>query len=61
VIDEDLAAHAARLRLGGVSTLELISPEELEEGIRRIEEAAAREGAPRPVTEEIDMLIFRRV
>jgi ubiquinone/menaquinone biosynthesis C-methylase UbiE len=60
VIDENLAAHAARLRLGGVSTLELISREELEDGIRRMEQAAARENAPRPVTEEIDMLVFRR-
>jgi len=60
VIDEDLAAHAARLRLGAVSTLELIPPEEVEAGIRRIEEAAAGENPPRPVTEEIDMLVFQR-
>jgi ubiquinone/menaquinone biosynthesis C-methylase UbiE len=60
IIDDDLAAHAARLRLGGVSTLELISREQLEMGIRRIERAAARNDSPRPVTEEIDLLIFRR-
>jgi ubiquinone/menaquinone biosynthesis C-methylase UbiE len=60
IIDENLTAHAARLRCGAVSSLRLISREELEEGIVRIEEAAAREDRPRPVMEEIDMLVLRR-
>lgn len=60
VIDRTLAEHAARLRKGGVSSFELVSKEEVEEGLARMEAAAECPDAPSPVTERIDLLVLRR-
>lgn len=60
VIDRTLAEHAARLRKGGVSSFELVSKEEVEDGLARMEAAAELPDAPSPVTERIDLLVLRR-
>jgi SAM-dependent methyltransferase len=43
-----------------VSTLELISDADFEEGLERLRLAAEREGEPRPAVEPANMLVFRR-
>jgi hypothetical protein len=51
VIDEDLAAHAARLRLGGVSTLESVNAHgvELRSGRARKQPFSCSLGGRRPI------------
>jgi len=60
VIDRTLAEHAARLRKGGVSSFELVSDEDVEQGLSRMEAAARRADVQSPVTERIDLLVFQR-
>ncbi|NQT18260.1 MAG: class I SAM-dependent methyltransferase [Planctomycetes bacterium] len=60
IIDTSLTEHVARIRQRGVSTFELISDEEFERGIRRMEQAARDEDPPKPVTERIDFLVMHR-
>jgi ubiquinone/menaquinone biosynthesis C-methylase UbiE len=49
-----------RIKLRAISTLELISDGEFEQGIERMRKAAEGERSPRPVIEDIDLLVFRR-
>lgn len=49
-----------RVKLRGVSMLEQIGDDEFEQGVARMREAAECETEPRPVIEEIDLLVFRR-
>ena len=58
--DDSLKAHYERLKLGAVSTFELISNQELQEGFESLARAAGAETTPRPVTEPIDFLVFRK-
>ena len=63
VLDQETAPSLAALheRLGhrAVSTLELISDEEFEEGIERLRLAAEQEAEPSPVSEPVNLLVFR--
>ncbi|MCK4850480.1 MAG: methyltransferase domain-containing protein [Phycisphaerae bacterium] len=60
-IDASLRAHYERLKLGAVSTFDLISEEELREGFEAMARAVAAERTARAVTEPIDFLVFRKV
>jgi ubiquinone/menaquinone biosynthesis C-methylase UbiE len=60
VIDATFRDHVERIRKRGLSTFELISDEEFEVGLRRMEEAAQTENLSRPVTEKIDLMVFSR-
>jgi len=58
-IDPSFQAHYERTRLRGVSTLHLISDEEFNEGLEAMRKAAEAEIEPKPVMEDIDLLVFR--
>ena len=64
VLDQEtapsLAALHERLRHRAISTLELISDQEFEEGLERLRVAAERETDPEPVIEPVNFLVFRR-
>lgn len=59
-IDDSLTAHYERIKLKALSTFEFISDEEFQSGIRRMEEEARNEIPPRPVWEDIDLLVFKK-
>jgi ubiquinone/menaquinone biosynthesis C-methylase UbiE len=55
-----LRSFYERVKLRAISTLELISDAEFEAGIARMKHAADREDPPRPVVEEVDLVVLRR-
>jgi ubiquinone/menaquinone biosynthesis C-methylase UbiE len=55
-----LREAAVRLAKRADTTLRLITDEEFAEGLRALEEAAARETEPQPVIDTIDLLVYRR-
>lgn len=59
-IDPSLRAHYERIKLRSLSTFELISAEEFREGIEAMRKAAEAEIEPKPVMEDIDLLVFRK-
>ncbi|PYN43557.1 MAG: SAM-dependent methyltransferase [Candidatus Rokuibacteriota bacterium] len=59
-IDPSLTAHYERIKRRALSTFELITDAEFDEGLTRMRHAAARETAPTPVLEAIDLLVLRR-
>ncbi len=59
-IDPSLTAHYERIKQRALSTFELITDAEFEEGLTRMRHAAARETTPTPVLEAIDLLVLRR-
>ncbi|MEO8457455.1 MAG: class I SAM-dependent methyltransferase [Chloroflexota bacterium] len=54
-----LTEAVERMSLRADSTLQLISDEAFERGMERLRAAAAAEKEPRPVTDKIDVLVFR--
>jgi SAM-dependent methyltransferase len=54
-----LRAHYERVRLRAISTLELLDDADFEAGIAAMRAAAEREDPPRPVFEDVDLLVFR--
>ncbi|MDZ4277500.1 MAG: class I SAM-dependent methyltransferase [Dehalococcoidia bacterium] len=54
-----LRALADRIRTRADTTLELLSDEEFERGLAELERDAARETAPRPVVNRLDLLVVR--
>jgi SAM-dependent methyltransferase len=64
VIEQETTAsfreYCERVSLRGVSMLERIADDEFEQGVARMRVVAERETDPRPVVEEIDLLVFRR-
>ena len=64
VVDQETSPsfrdYYERVRLRGISTLELIGDEEFEQGIERMRQAANAETEPSPVIEQIDLVVFRR-
>jgi len=60
VVDRTFGEHIDRIRQRGLSTFELISDEEFQQGIRLMEDAAREEDPTKPVTEMIDLLVFAR-
>lgn len=59
-IDESLMAHYQRVRLRACSSWEQVGPEEWAEGLRKMEQAAAAADEPKPVIEQIDLVVFRK-
>ena len=55
-----LHEYHERIKLRAISTLELISDDEFNDGIERLRETAEHESSPRPVTEHVDLLVFSR-
>jgi ubiquinone/menaquinone biosynthesis C-methylase UbiE len=55
-----LRAFYERVKLRAISTLELISDAEFEAGIARMQRAAEREDPPRPIVEDVDLVVLRR-
>jgi ubiquinone/menaquinone biosynthesis C-methylase UbiE len=55
-----LRAFYERVQMRAISTLELISDAEFEEGVARMRSRADRETTPRPVVAPVDLLVFRR-
>jgi ubiquinone/menaquinone biosynthesis C-methylase UbiE len=55
-----LRAFYKRVKLRAISTLELISDDDFEAGIARMKQAADREHSPRPVFEDVDLVVLRR-
>lgn len=60
VTDQSLARHVQRVKLRAVSSVEYISDDEWTRGLRAMELAAARQDEQRPVTEDLDLLVFCR-
>src|SRR5262245_5217622 len=59
-IDPSLAAHYDRIERRALSSFELLSDAEFEEGLARMRAAIGRETDPIPVREKIDLLVLRR-
>lgn len=59
-IDPSLAAHYERIQQRALSTLALLSDAEFAAGLARMRRAAEAETRPRPVSEDIDLLVLRR-
>jgi len=59
-IDPSLAAHGDRIERRALSSFELLSDAEFEEGLARMRAAIERETDPIPVREKIDLLVLRR-
>jgi len=55
-----LRAYYDRVKYRAISTLELISDAEFEQGVEQMRRAAAAELAPQPVVEPVDLVVFRR-
>jgi ubiquinone/menaquinone biosynthesis C-methylase UbiE len=55
-----LRAFYERVKLRAISTLELISDADFEAGITRMKQEADREDLPRPVVEDVDLVVLRR-
>ena len=49
---------AERIALRADSTLQLITDEEFEAGLRALREAAPAETVPQPILDKIDLLVF---
>ena len=59
-IDPSLAAHYDRIARRALSSFELISDADFEQGLALMRVAADRETTPTPVQEKIDLLVLRR-
>jgi len=60
-VASSIAAHLERLRCRAISTLELLSEAEVEDGFAAMERAAAADTSGEPVRETGDLLVLRRV
>jgi cyclopropane fatty-acyl-phospholipid synthase-like methyltransferase len=60
VFARSLRENCERIRLKGVSTFELLSEEQFQRGLSAMQASAEREDPPRPVTEMVDFLVFRK-
>ena len=56
----DLRAYYERVKPRAISTLELLGDAEFERGLERLRLAAERERDPEPVSEPVNLLVFRR-
>lgn len=54
----NLQEYTERIRLRTYSTFELISEEEFEQGLAKLQHAADIEKTPKPVTAKLDLLVF---
>ena len=59
-IDPSLSAHYDRLKRRALSSFELMTDAEFEQGLARMRIAASLETTPTPVKEKIDLLVLRR-
>lgn len=59
LIARDLRSYCERIRVRANSTLTLISDEDFEEGLARLERAASQEKSPEPVVDRRDLLVLR--
>lgn len=59
VIDNSFAEHINRLRQRGISTLEILSDDEFEQGIKNMEKACLTMDPTQPIVEKIDLLVFQ--
>ena len=59
-IDPSLAAHYERLQRRALSSFELITDTEFEQGLQLMRAAVDLEATPTPVLEKIDLLTLRR-
>jgi SAM-dependent methyltransferase len=59
-IDPSLAAHYDRIARRALSSFELLSDAEFEQGLALMRAAVAHETTPTPVREKIDLLVLRR-
>ena len=57
---KSLQENYERIKLRGISTLELISEREVQEGLEAMRKAAEAETQPRQVMEHIDFLVFQK-
>jgi SAM-dependent methyltransferase len=59
-VASSVGAHLERLRCRAISTLELLTEDEVEAGFAAMERAAAEDTGGQPVREVGDLLVFRR-
>ncbi|MGH7303054.1 MAG: class I SAM-dependent methyltransferase [Candidatus Rokuibacteriota bacterium] len=59
-IDPSLAAHYDRIKRRALSSFDLITDAEFEQGLQRMQIAVALETAATPIQEPIDLLVLRR-
>jgi ubiquinone/menaquinone biosynthesis C-methylase UbiE len=59
-IDPSLAAHYDRIKRRALSSFDLISDTEFEQGLQRMRVAVDLETTPTPVLEKVDLLVLRR-
>ena len=59
-IDPSLRAHYERIGHRALSTFELITDAEFQEGLERMRQAVRLETTPAPVLERVDLLVLRR-
>jgi SAM-dependent methyltransferase len=61
VVAANVAAHLERLRCRAISTLELLTEAEVEDGLAAMARAAASDTSGAPVREIGELLVFRRI
>lgn len=59
-ITNSFQAYYQRIKTRSFSTFEFISDEEFQAGLLAMEKAADNEKEPSPVTEAIDLLVFKK-
>ena len=59
-VAESLGAYYERIKMKSFSTFDHMSDEEFESGLLAMKQAAEREEKPTPVTETIDLLVFKK-
>jgi ubiquinone/menaquinone biosynthesis C-methylase UbiE/mannose-6-phosphate isomerase-like protein (cupin superfamily) len=59
-IEKNLKSYGERLRKGGLSSLEHLTKDELEEGFNRLRDEVKKQSVETPVGEPIDLLVFSK-
>ena len=59
-IDDSLHAYYQRIKMRSYSTFEFMSDEEFQAGLLAMKKAVDNEKEPSPVTEAIDLLVFKK-
>lgn len=57
---ESLSAYYERIKMRALSTFEFMSDEEFQAGLLAMKRAVDSEKEPSPVTEAIDLLVFKK-
>jgi ubiquinone/menaquinone biosynthesis C-methylase UbiE len=61
LLNENLSGYADRMQQRAISSFDLMSEDEIEAGMKRIDDAIKKEESPQPVIEKIGFLVFAKI